>query len=220
MRRRTSRPATAGPSWRPCRRAWARSTSSTWSRIGTARWSCARCSTGWSSYRLRSVPGVIEVNTMGGRGQAVPGRARPAEDGRVQADAARGADRPAAEQHQRRRRLHREATTSRSSSAARRSSRTPRTSPTRCCRSTRTARRRCCGGWPRCVSAPALRYGVVTMHGKGEIVAGTVMMLIGENSRDVVKDVKVKLEEIKRGAPRPASRSRRTTTAPTSSSGC
>ena len=60
------------------------------------------------AYRLRSVPGVIEVNTMGGRGQAVPGRAGPAEDGRVQADAARGADRPAAEQHQRRRRLHRE----------------------------------------------------------------------------------------------------------------
>ena len=48
---------------------------------------------------------------------------------------------------------------------------------------------------------PALRYGVVTMHGKGEIVAGTVMMLIGENSREVVRDVKIKLEEIKRELP-------------------
>jgi cobalt-zinc-cadmium resistance protein CzcA len=48
---------------------------------------------------------------------------------------------------------------------------------------------------------PALRYGVVTMHGKGEIVAGTVMMLIGENSREVVKNVKAKLEEIKRELP-------------------
>jgi cobalt-zinc-cadmium resistance protein CzcA len=47
----------------------------------------------------------------------------------------------------------------------------------------------------------ALRYGVVTMHGKGEIVAGTVMMLIGENSRNVVKNVKVKLEEIKKELP-------------------
>ena len=47
----------------------------------------------------------------------------------------------------------------------------------------------------------ALRYGVVTMHGKGEIVAGTVMMLIGENSRDVVKNVKAKLEEIKSELP-------------------
>jgi cobalt-zinc-cadmium resistance protein CzcA len=48
---------------------------------------------------------------------------------------------------------------------------------------------------------PALRYGVVTMHGKGEIVAGTVMMLIGENSREVVKNVKTKLEEIRRELP-------------------
>ena len=39
------------------------------------------------------------------------------------------------------------------------------------------------------------------MHGKGEIVAGTVMMLIGENSRDVVKNVKLKLEEIKKELP-------------------
>jgi heavy metal efflux system protein len=43
---------------------------------------------------------------------------------------------------------------------------------------------------------PALRYGLVTMHGKGEIVAGTVMMLIGENSREVVEHVKEKIAEI------------------------
>src|SRR4029079_3410446 len=48
---------------------------------------------------------------------------------------------------------------------------------------------------------PALRYGVVTMHGKGEIVAGTVMMLIGENSREVANEVKAKLEEIKKEPP-------------------
>jgi cobalt-zinc-cadmium resistance protein CzcA len=48
---------------------------------------------------------------------------------------------------------------------------------------------------------PALRYGVVTMHGKGELVAGTVMMLIGENSRDVVSNVKVKLDEIQKDLP-------------------
>ena len=47
----------------------------------------------------------------------------------------------------------------------------------------------------------ALRYGVVTMHGKGEIVAGTVMMLIGQNSRDVVEDVKRKLDEIRKELP-------------------
>ncbi len=33
---------------------------------------------------------------------------------------------------------------------------------------------------------PALRFGAVTKHGEGEIVAGTVMMLTGANSREVV----------------------------------
>ena len=48
---------------------------------------------------------------------------------------------------------------------------------------------------------PALRYGVVTKYGKGEIVAGTVMMLIGQNSRQVVQNVKQKLTEIQRDLP-------------------
>ena len=48
---------------------------------------------------------------------------------------------------------------------------------------------------------PALRFGVVTKHGKGEIVAGTVMMLIGQNSREVVHNVKKKLDEIGRDLP-------------------
>lgn len=42
----------------------------------------------------------------------------------------------------------------------------------------------------------ALRYGAVTKHGKGEIVAGTVMMLIGQNSREVVTQVKKALSEV------------------------
>ena len=33
----------------------------------------------------------------------------------------------------------------------------------------------------------ALRFGTVTKHGEGEIVAGMVMMLIGANSREVVQ---------------------------------
>lgn len=49
---------------------------------------------------------------------------------------------------------------------------------------------------------PALRFGVVTKHGQGEIVAGTVMMLIGQNSREVVKNVKLKLAEIQKDLPR------------------
>lgn len=47
----------------------------------------------------------------------------------------------------------------------------------------------------------ALRYGVATMHGKGEIVTGTVMMLIGQNSREVVDSVKRKLDEIRKDMP-------------------
>lgn len=37
--------------------------------------------------------------------------------------------------------------------------------------------------------APALRYGVITREGRGEAVTGIVMMLLGENSRDVVSAV-------------------------------
>ncbi len=43
---------------------------------------------------------------------------------------------------------------------------------------------------------PMLRQGAVTRDGKGEIVSGIVMMLIGENGREVVADVKAKLAEI------------------------
>ncbi len=42
----------------------------------------------------------------------------------------------------------------------------------------------------------ALRQGAVTMNGEGEVVAGMVIMLIGANSRTVVKAVKEKLAEI------------------------
>lgn len=49
---------------------------------------------------------------------------------------------------------------------------------------------------------PALRFGVVTKQGKGEIVAGTVMMLVGQNSRQVVSAVKAKLAEISKDLPK------------------
>jgi len=48
---------------------------------------------------------------------------------------------------------------------------------------------------------PALRFGAVTKHGEGEIVAGTVMMLTGANSREVVHAVKARLAEIQRELP-------------------
>lgn len=47
----------------------------------------------------------------------------------------------------------------------------------------------------------AIRQGVVTMNGKGEVSAGIAMMLKGENSRVIVDKVKRKIETIKRTLP-------------------
>jgi cobalt-zinc-cadmium resistance protein CzcA len=44
--------------------------------------------------------------------------------------------------------------------------------------------------------APLTRQGAVTRDGRGEAVTGLVMMLIGENSREVVTNVKQRLTEI------------------------
>jgi cobalt-zinc-cadmium resistance protein CzcA len=44
--------------------------------------------------------------------------------------------------------------------------------------------------------APMLRQGAVTHDGKGETVAGVVMLLIGQNSRTVVDGIKAKLAQI------------------------
>lgn len=49
--------------------------------------------------------------------------------------------------------------------------------------------------------APMLRQGAVTRDGRGEIVSGIVMMLIGENSREVVEAVKVRIDEIRPSLP-------------------
>ncbi|MET0342275.1 MAG: CusA/CzcA family heavy metal efflux RND transporter [Polyangiales bacterium] len=47
----------------------------------------------------------------------------------------------------------------------------------------------------------ALPQGVVTRDGKGEAVTGTVLMLVGQNSRDVVHSVKAKIEQLRREVP-------------------
>jgi cobalt-zinc-cadmium resistance protein CzcA len=49
--------------------------------------------------------------------------------------------------------------------------------------------------------APALRYGVITNDGKNEAVAGTVMMILGANSRDVVQAVGKRIAEIRGSLP-------------------
>ena len=51
-------------------------------------------------------------------------------------------------------------------------------------------------------TAPMIRAGLVTRDGKGEIVTGLVMMLIGENSRRVVERVKEEIVEIQKTLPK------------------
>lgn len=51
------------------------------------------------------------------------------------------------------------------------------------------------------VEGAAVRQGAVTADGKGEIVAGIVMMLKGENSRTVVNAVKERVEQVRKSLP-------------------
>jgi heavy metal efflux system protein len=51
------------------------------------------------------------------------------------------------------------------------------------------------------VEGSTVRQGAVTADGKGEIVAGIVMMLKGENSRTVVEAVKERVEQVKKSLP-------------------
>lgn len=47
----------------------------------------------------------------------------------------------------------------------------------------------------------AIRYGAMSRNGEGEVVGGIVMMLKGENSSDVIKNVKDKIETIQKSLP-------------------
>jgi cobalt-zinc-cadmium resistance protein CzcA len=49
--------------------------------------------------------------------------------------------------------------------------------------------------------APMIRAGLVTRDGQGEIVTGLVMMLIGENSRQVVNRVKLEIDRLQASLP-------------------
>jgi cobalt-zinc-cadmium resistance protein CzcA len=46
-------------------------------------------------------------------------------------------------------------------------------------------------------TAPMVRQGAATLEGKGETVIGIAMMLMGANAREVARDVETKLEEIR-----------------------
>jgi cobalt-zinc-cadmium resistance protein CzcA len=50
-------------------------------------------------------------------------------------------------------------------------------------------------------TAPMIRAGLATRDGQGEIVTGLVMMLIGQNGREVVERVKKEIEELQKRLP-------------------
>ena len=54
----------------------------------------------------------------------------------------------------------------------------------------------------RIVEGPELRRGIVELDGKGEVVGGIVVMRDGENALSVVRGVRQKLDEVRRGLPR------------------
>lgn len=47
----------------------------------------------------------------------------------------------------------------------------------------------------------AVRYGATTRNGEGEVVSAIVMMLKGENSAEVIDNVKIRIEEIRKTLP-------------------
>ena len=49
--------------------------------------------------------------------------------------------------------------------------------------------------------APLIRQGAVTRDGRGEVVTGIVMMLVGANGREVVENVKARIAEIEPSLP-------------------
>jgi hypothetical protein len=49
--------------------------------------------------------------------------------------------------------------------------------------------------------APLIRQGAVTRDGRGEVVTGIVMMLVGANGREVVEDVKARIQRDRAVAP-------------------
>ncbi|MGE3065842.1 MAG: efflux RND transporter permease subunit [Hyphomicrobiaceae bacterium] len=58
------------------------------------------------------------------------------------------------------------------------------------------------GDVARVVEGPELRRGVVELDGKAEVVGGVVVMRDGENALNVIRGVKRKLDEVRRGLPK------------------
>ena len=131
------------------------------------------------------------------RGQAVPGGDR-SEAAPGRGAVGRGGDpRARANQRERRRRLHR----AQPRALRHRHGRAGRPASTICSRSSWAPRRRASRSPSRTsatsASGPACAAAPRRMDGKGEVVVGVALMLMGENSRAVTERVKAQLEELR-----------------------
>ena len=133
--------------------------------------------------QLRTMPGVSEVNTWGGEVKQYQIIVDPALLDAVRPDAARCGPAGRGEQHELRRRLYR---------AQRRAVHAARRGPGTEHRGSRQHRsavaatecRSCCAMWPRLAIGPAPRHGAVLRN--GETVSGMVIMLKGENGKQLI----------------------------------
>jgi cobalt-zinc-cadmium resistance protein CzcA len=57
------------------------------------------------------------------------------------------------------------------------------------------------GDLGRVTTAPQVRQGAVTRDGRGEVVTGIAMMLMGENSREVARQIDRRVDEVREGLP-------------------
>ena len=144
--------------------------------------------------QLRTVPGVIEVNSIGGFERQFHVLPDPGAADGLQARLPRRHDGAGRQQRQCRRRLHRAQRRAISRPHAR--ARSPTSTRSATSSSARAAACRSASATsPRSRKAQELRTGAATVNGK-ETVLGTAMLLIGENSRTVAQRVAAKLQDI------------------------
>ena len=150
--------------------------------------------------QLLRVPGVVEVNPIGGYKKEILIAPDPAKLLAYGITHARSAAGDRSEQRQSRCGLHRAQRRAMADARARTGRRTSRTWAASSSGSS-TVCRCACAMWRASSVGQELRTGAATQNGR-EVVMSTVFMLIGENSREVARRVAERLEEIKTSSAR------------------
>jgi Cu(I)/Ag(I) efflux system membrane protein CusA/SilA len=189
-----------GPSrrWGPTPPAWAGSTST--------RWWTARASNDLAQLRslqdwflrfeLKTLPNVAEVASRGRHGQAVPGRARSGQAGRLRHHAGAGARGARQARQPGNRRLGAGTGRGRIHGARQRLPARPWTTsaPSRWC--TRGGVPVRLGDVATVQLGPEMRRGIAELDGEGEVAGGVVVLRSGKNAQQTIAAVKAKLAEL------------------------